>query len=180
MSYVPPQIPLPVQPVDYAAPNFNSRPGILIAVGIISVVLGCFGVLASAGGAFMSLGFMMLGAMPPAAFAPSSGTVTLKTGNGNTTVTGGMIVVQEEDGLDEALCRQVANVMGRKRELNDHRDTQLRALLAQAGKKIFPGDPQSLNPATIRANISESGTIPGVNEGGGSTYFIVGTGRIEV
>ena len=53
-------------------------------------------------------------------------------------------------------------------------------LLAQAGKKIFPGDANALTPAMIRSNITEAGTVPGIGADHGSTYFIVGTGRVEV
>src|SRR4051794_36297640 len=92
---MPPQSPIPVQPVSYLSPYASrGRPGILTAVGVMSIVVACFSFLGSLSGAFMALGFAMITATP-ARFAPPAATVVQPSANAPV-VSGGLILSPDD------------------------------------------------------------------------------------
>ena len=181
MSYYPPPVPgspppLPVQTFSYATPVHSGRPGILTAVGVVSICLACFSLLASASGVFTAVVFSTL-ARGPVVATPA--TITGNGTAGSWASGSATVVLDNVDGLDANASQLIVDAMTTKRALSDEREAQLKALMMKAGQKIFPGGASARTQVIIRNNISESGSIPGVGSGG-STYFIVGTGRIEV
>jgi len=176
MSNIPP-IPMPVRPLEYDnAYSRVGRPGILTAVGVMSIVVACISMLASVSGILMAALLAMMGTIKPMRLGPPVVTPSTQM---SPMASGGLLVAPEEDGLQVNTRAMIIATMRRRRSLNDAQATQLHVLLAQAGKKIFPGDVKTLTPGLVRSNITEAGTIPGDGTSSGSTYFIVGAGRIE-
>src|SRR5437773_10209951 len=66
MSYPPP---LPIGPLSYDVPSFRGRPGIVTAMGVMSIVIACASALASVVGLVWSVA-MVVAAQAPAAFTP--------------------------------------------------------------------------------------------------------------
>src|SRR5687768_1106014 len=89
----PPQSPPPPQQLplgamlEYSHPSAAHRPGIIIAVGVMSIVVGCISGLANLSGAFSGVAFMMMSRMQtpptptpaPAATAPAAGAAVATT-----------------------------------------------------------------------------------------------------
>jgi hypothetical protein len=125
----------------------------------------------------MSLGFVMMSraatAMPTKIVVSPPMTGTVATNSDGT-------VVSSDDGFNAGMTINIVSVLQRKRSLSERQVNQLMALLNQSGKRIFPFDAKAITPELIRNNITESGSLPGVGSSGGSTWFVVGTGRIEI
>jgi hypothetical protein len=173
--------PIPAQPVEtlsYALPPTNRRPGILTAVGIISIVVGCLSGLSSCGGVFSGVMFATLSSRMFAT-PPSPATPTPPAPNASrATVTIGGLPWDEadmEDGLEPPETRKVTNVLSRTRSLSDPRRQHLGILLAAHGKVIFP---------TVTGSSSEADIARAITGGGitadGANWYTVGTGRIEI
>jgi hypothetical protein len=103
MSFEPPIIPAPVQPISYMTPAARQRPGIMTAVGVISIVIGGFSALASVGGIVSAITYSMLSRMkiPPTytvatpAVTPMPATVPTTTSTstvGSVSLSGGATV----------------------------------------------------------------------------------------
>src|SRR5687768_7900362 len=59
-SAVPPPVPASVQPITYGMPSRSAgRPGIITAIGLLSIILGSFGVLFHLGMGVTTFGVMM-------------------------------------------------------------------------------------------------------------------------
>jgi hypothetical protein len=73
MSMPPPDFENPYQPIEYAQPA-PRRPGVLTAVGIISIVLGSLSVLMSCGGVFSGIMYLNMAGMtfPAQVVAPTA------------------------------------------------------------------------------------------------------------
>jgi hypothetical protein len=182
MTY-PPQPPLPVAPLYYGTPPRRGRPGLITAMGVMSIVVASLSGLASLWGVLGAFGMFMMSrlpAIPPPAPAPPA--VQTTGSGGGTAVVGGMVVdpASAEDGLPEPHKSLVAEVLCRGKNVNEKRRRQIDLLLTVAGQKIFPFVRPGISPQTIEANISESGRLPSVSAAPGPYYFVVGSGRIEV
>lgn len=159
-----------VEPLEYVTPqDLNPRPGILTAVGVMSIIIAGISFLASLAGAFGALGMLMASGitMPPMP-TPTTGP--------NRTVSGsGVIVYSDDAGFDDATVDELIEVFARRRSLTEPRETHLRALLQQHGQTILPV-PGGKKPTGeyLDNNITSDGAS------GRSVYYVVGTGRIEV
>src|SRR5262245_53643802 len=131
MSNVPPIIPLPVQPLEYTNPyHRSSRPGILTAVGVMSIVIACLSFLSSLSGIFMALVFVLMGKSMPSGPIPPAPTPAATVAPGvSPTVSGGLLVVPEVDGLPAQSRAMIIATMRRRHSLSDVRQTQLHLLL---------------------------------------------------
>src|SRR5512146_2405654 len=126
--FFPPQPPIPVQPIAYRAYTRQSKPGILTAVGILSIVLACVSFAAGIGGALMALGFAVMStrAMLPPPPAPAPVSSVIVSGNA---------IVSPDEALPRGTSLLIANILARKRDMSDRQIEQLKALLGQAGKR---------------------------------------------
>lgn len=174
-----PEAPLPVASLAYDNPYHRAgRPGILTAVGVISIILACLSGLASLWTGVMTTGLLMASQTPmPMVSVPAPPPVA---GGSQTIVSGGMIVVPENDGLAQAQREVVIRTIVRQQPMTPQRMRQLDELLMQAGKLIFPVAADSADQKLIEANINERGMLPSASGGMGPYYLIVGTGRVEV
>jgi hypothetical protein len=191
MTYQPPMptAPIPVAPLQWPAPppQRRGRPGIITAIGIMSIIVACIALMANLIITFMSFG-MLVGSRTPRMLTPPMPPPALNSGaaapNGATAIVGGIQIdpSESEDGVhDESLRLLVISGMVRARQLDEGRTKQLDLLLMVAGRSIFPFISPATAPQTIRANVSDSGRLPSASAGKkGPDYFIVGTGRVEV
>jgi hypothetical protein len=183
----PPTAPIPVAPLQWpeAPPVRRGKPGLITAMGIISIIVACMSGFANFVLTFVAVA-MLAGSRGPAVWTPPAPPVQVAPvgPTGATAVVGGLEVdpSQSEDGIhDENLRPMVIAGMTRARALDDGRRKQLDLLLMVAGRSIFPFISPGTQPQTIRANVSDSGRLPSAAAGKkGPDYFIVGTGRVEV
>jgi hypothetical protein len=63
-----PPTPAPVSTLDYSYATNRGRPGVVTAVGVISIVVACLTGLGSLMGMFSALGYIMMSRMPASAF----------------------------------------------------------------------------------------------------------------
>ena len=177
------QPPLPISPLAYGGwEKPFSRPGILTAVGIFSICLGALSFLVNAGGVFSNGAMLAMSKAPPSLFTMPPMTVTAKTAT-SPSVSGGLVVTPDEDGLPADKRATIMRVMNRgKTQLTQRQADSLDALLGQAGQKIFPfAAGGTFNPQAISANITERGDIPRADQTAPvGAYYVVGTGRVEV
>src|SRR4051812_20294280 len=59
---VPPQIPMPVLPLGYPAPIGSRRPGIITAIGVMSIVIAALGMVGSIMGGLYAIGLTAISA----------------------------------------------------------------------------------------------------------------------
>ena len=187
MTYHPPTAPIPVAPLQWPAapPPRRGRPGIITAIGVVSIIVASLGMVANLVITFTAFA-MLIASRGPKAFAPPMPPppANIAAPNGATAVVGGVQIdpTQSEDGVhDENLRPMIIAGMTRARSLDQGRRKQLDLLLMVAGRSIFPFISPTTTPQTIRANVSDSGRLPSASAGKtGPDYFIVGTGRVEV
>lgn len=185
MSYPPPHQPppLPVAPLAYDSVPRPWHPSIITAIGVLSIVIACFSALVSLYSSLASVGFYMMSqvAIPPAAIQASAATLPSPTPVPTVTV-GGFPMDGNDiaDGLAEQPRKNVMRVLEATVPLNEARVGQLDALMKFGGKLIFPSAADGATLQNIKANITESGRMPGADGAPGPQFFVVGTGKIEV
>ena len=165
----------------------RSRPGIITAMGVMSIVVACISGLFNLWAGMMGLGFLWMSQMrmPPAPAASvamaTTSPLNLPAGGGTVTV-GGIPMRPEEtdDGLTEPQRRVIVVTLTRLGGLDEQRQKHLDLLLAVSGQKVFPfATSPGLTMTKVRSNVTEKGTLPSARGGNGPDYFIVGTGRLE-
>jgi hypothetical protein len=204
MSSFPP--PLPVSPLGYdmAGGMQRGRPGIITAVGVMSIVVACLSGIFSLLGVVYAFGMFMVSKVPvpipttipsppglvastaPAA-APAAGAAG-GTDDGSTRTDGvvtiggvEMTAAESDEGLSGEQRQVVITTLTRMSGLNDGRQKHLDLLLSVAGKKVMPvAASPAITMQKIRANVTDYGILPSAaGDGRGPTYFLVGAGRLE-
>src|SRR5688572_15044125 len=122
----PPPFPMPVEPLGYGNPYYGRRrPGILTAVGVLSIIVGGLSFLASALGGAGAFVLMRTAAMPMPVMRPAPATApTTNVGSGGL-VSGDRLTTVGEDGLDADQAGVVISVLERRRRLSDEQKAQL-------------------------------------------------------
>ena len=189
MSYPPPPapiprptplVPVPVVPLD---PNwgrgFERKPGLVSAIGTISIVLA----LGTLVGCLFMLGWSVtmyaLSQRPPMTFvAPAliPPTVAMEPEHLGP-------IEDETSGLPRAQRQAIILTLTRLKpstSMSPKRREHLDALLAQTGRSMFPLKGDAVNTAMIRQSVTDSGVLPSSKAGQGPHFFIIGTGRVEV
>jgi hypothetical protein len=188
MSYPPP---LPISPLQYDSRMHEARPGIITAMGVMSIILGSIGALMSLSSIFSTFVFLAMARttipMPPPTPGPMNVTVNSPTGGGGGSPGGSVMVGgipttadTSDDTMPEAQRQIVIDTLGSMSNIDEQRQQQLDLLLSVSGQKVFPfGD--RITRDLIRRNVTERGTLPpSPNGGAGATYFLIGTGRLEL
>ena len=169
---LPPLAPLPFATLAYATPLANRRPGILTAVGIISIVIGCLSGLSSCGGVASGFMFMKMSGMTITPPAPAP----IVVGGGSVKIGGVPWDAQDtEDGLAPPQINSVTAALSRVRSLSDQRRAHLALLLAAHGKAMFPAITVDSTEAEIHSAINGAAMT---NDG--ANWYTIGTGRIEI
>jgi hypothetical protein len=178
MSHLPPQVPIPVMPVTFVTPSaYQRRPGIVTGLGVASIVVAVLTAIACF--VVMIWCFIMLA---NAASAPRTARMRPPVVMQNTGK-GAIAQAVEEDpinGLSKAKRNMAMAGLTRARALTPPRVKQMNALLARAGRLMFPITVQGSSAKLVQSNVSESGILPGARGGDGPNFYIIGAGRIEV
>jgi hypothetical protein len=170
-----PILPLRVEPLQYQLPVRSYRPGVLTAVGIMSIVFGAIGLLSSlinlVSTAIMAASPVMI-PVPTTAPFPQSPSITASP------------APLPNDGVVEMATnpqRQMVNdVFSERLPLSEPRRRMLDQLLAEAFDQIFPFSPETMTPERIGATVVDSGMLPGAAGVDGNSYFVLAGGRIEI
>jgi hypothetical protein len=161
---VAPPAPVPVHALTYSEAAGPRKPGIILALAIVTVVVACLSGLANlvfAGYALvqyqMARAYSMMSATPTAMATPPKADMTLNMSDATAAVN----AVQSVVNLDGA----------RVRELNK--------LLRQHGKDVFPTDDIDgpLTAAAVKEMIHEHGEAPADTAG---AYFVTDQGRVDI
>jgi hypothetical protein len=85
---------MPVTPLNYShAVSYHGRPGILTAVGVMSIVVACLSGLSSLWGTASAGMYFMMSRQPAAAFAPATPTPAPTTSTTTTTAAAGGVTI---------------------------------------------------------------------------------------
>jgi hypothetical protein len=86
--------PTPATPLNYShAASYHGRPGILTAVGVMSIVIACLSGLSSLWGTASAGMYFMMSRQPPSALAPAAPTPAPTTATTTTAAAGGTMIV---------------------------------------------------------------------------------------
>ena len=141
----PPPVPRPVVELNYASVLSRKRPGLVTAVGVLSVVLGSIGMLTGAFNAISS-GFFWFWALAGPAL----------TAAGAAAAASGPFSPQEVQAIVQGLEAWTP--------IPDDREQMLTGFFSDRGLTVLPAAPRPLTQQTVQARVSgstsdESGTI---------------------
>lgn len=179
---VPQQAPIPVQPLGYVppAPTYT-RPGIITAVAVISIIVASLSLLFSAGSALYGFGMAVASGVSRTSSTSTTtvATTTPPPAAGQATSAGEDV---DEDGMAKADRKTVVDAFASLHPLTDIRQKHLDALLELYGKKVLPLSGAALTPQAVRANVTDVGRFPSGTgkRSAGSDYFAVALGRFEI
>jgi hypothetical protein len=151
-------------PLTYACET-NQRPGIITAVGVISIVVGSLGILGSGLSGMYGIVFMIMSQVSNTMANVSAQTVT------------------EEDSLDtsQGLADSdraiVLAQVTKASSLTPERAGHLDSLLAQRGERIFGFAGQPVTPESISSRVTQSGRH---DEDERADFFVTGWGTVQV
>lgn len=162
--------PVPVETLNYLPPRPAGRPGIITAIGVLSIVIALFSGMTSLVLGFQAFGFYMLTKMS-AMVPPTPPPATAPVG----------IVQDPADGMDPSERRMVVAVLARLHpEMSVSRREHLDALLARTGRTMFQMRGAALTSPAIRASVSRDGRIPSARGDADGEYFVLPSGRVEI
>lgn len=160
-----PQDPLRVEPIGYYNPSqFVHRPGILTALGIVSIIVAGLGLLMNCVSVFST-------AMASNLTFPTAAPTTAAQGAGAAPVNAG------PSRLSAANRELALSAFDDIYPLSALRRQRLSSLLDSVGDDPFPFAESNFTPEKIRQTISSSGPMPGDAT---KQFYIVANGRIEV
>jgi hypothetical protein len=178
MSQLPPELPplpvvaLPAQPEYAHLANLGSaRPTVVTFIGVISVMLGCVGILAGLAFGLLDCG-LLIGATAATTIRtmPHTSASTTRSGSSSERVA--------SEGLSSGDRRKIAVGLQLIRPLSQLQLQQLDQLLAEHGQAIF-GPVDSFTPPMLAKTVARSGHVDSAGTGG-SDYFALGAGRLEL
>jgi hypothetical protein len=194
----PPPIPIPVQPLYYSMPP-RGRPGGVTAIGVLSIVLGCFGILASCGGFAMTRGFMGFAAARSAAMSRSSSTTMTSTGGGSSSTFSASAGASSSNGsagrsansgasantppAPTPAATATADGLALLEPITTAQRDQLLAMIADRGDWYLggPNDAGAWTPQDMAKLVKSHGQLtasPGEAHPG--FYFLLADGRLEL
>lgn len=161
-----PPPPIPAMPLAYAYET-NQRPGIITAIGVISIVVGSLGIIGSGLSGLYGVGIMLM-AQVSNAMANAGGQMSTATGDD---------VLDTSQGLADADRAVVLAQVTKALSLTPQRAEHLDSLLAQQGERIFAFAGQPITPEAVSSRVSKSGRH---EEEERADYFVTGWGTVQV
>lgn len=176
--------PPPIAALAYSVPLRAGRPGIITAIGVLSIVVASLSALANLYTAGSLLVFSMMASFAGSGgFAtPATATVQVSPAPAATSPTTGPAVYVSDRGFEEVTRGQVVGELANLRFLSAARVAQLDALLAKAGRDMFPVDGDEPPPAGRVESLvlsSTTGLSADPNVPGPDTFRTAG-GRFEL
>ena len=180
--------PPPMAGMTFPSTITPARPGILTAIGVISVIVGSLGTLAGlwSVGSLFAFSRMVTVANVLARAGPGGGPAGAGASPAAVPATapvgqGGPEVAVDEAGMDEVARRRVAEALSEVLFLSPPRLEQLDVLLAKSGRDIFPGLSAGATPDAIGNLVQGHGTSPSAGpNSAGPDYFRTRAGRVEL
>ncbi|HEX8521937.1 MAG TPA: hypothetical protein VF669_06745 [Tepidisphaeraceae bacterium] len=186
MSQSPPPIPIPaiIEPLPAIpvtnVPAFAHRPGIVTAIGWLSIVV-CVATMALCFAIFIGCTVMFARAQSGAASRaiakqqrPATRITVAKPAQE-------IFPVDPMNGLGASKRSAVLSALSRVRPMSSARRDQANALLSQAGQRMFPMTAATaVDLRVVQNNVTAHGVLPSARGGEGPTYFVIGTGRVEI
>jgi hypothetical protein len=170
---MPPRIPIRVEAIDFATPRAATRPGVLSAVGIMSIILASTSLLFSGGAVFVVMIDNAIRSSAPAmagAYSTTSYTIVEPAGP----------AVVIPDRMTPAARQIVISTLQRRQDLSEKRAHQLDLLLIKGGDGMFTFADDAMTPQNVLSSVTNSGQLPGFGGEPGNTFFVLTTGRIEL
>ena len=162
-----PGVAVPAQPLQYVVPQQHARPGLITAIGVISIVVASLSFVGSAFTVLQSAGYYMMSLMS-STVAAAQATATA------TAAVPPPVAMPEESaagprGMESEERQAAVRELTRLRPMTPSRKRHLDAILASAGRDM----------ATDR--VTDSGTMEGMRSGEiPPDYFVTPAGRLEV
>jgi hypothetical protein len=150
-------------PLGYAPPPANQRPGIITAIGVISIVVGSLSILASGLSAMYAAMFWLMATILPAMAAS------------------GAFPGQLPGGLMPAELTVISSTLQASQPLSGLQHSHLFAFLSEQGASIFDRTVTPVTPTAIRQMISASGSVPPAAPGEtGTVFYMLPAGRLDI
>ena len=155
------------------------RPGIITAIGVVSIVIASLSIVGGGISGLYAFGFYM---------AAQWSQAMNRTSNTSATATTTVINLDGDEvglnGLAEADRRLVGRAVEQLHPLTPTRQKVFDRLLAHSGAVIFPGvdeSDESLSLREIKEMVTEEGVLPSAQSGvAGADFLVTQAGRIEV
>jgi hypothetical protein len=159
-SPLPPPLPLPVQPLAYSIPFTRRRPGLITAIGVISIIVACMSGLASFGAGWATYGLTIV-AKRMARMPSSIPSSTMATSSFATPLN--VTLMPADAGI-------AVNALQSTLALDPSRLREMDRLMRLHGRAILGGDPDlPLTGAGVRAAVLSS-TPPSISGLGPATF----------
>jgi hypothetical protein len=161
--------PIPAQQLTYSNAAGPGRPGIVIAIAVIALIVAVASGLTNLGFALYSAGnFLMSSRWSAIAAATSASSAS----------TAGPTTLGANSGLQTSEVGVATNTMQSIGNLDGARVRELSKMMRSHGREIFGIDEDTdVTDAGIRTWIRQSGTAP---IGNGSAFFVTDAGRVDV
>jgi len=164
--------PLPVQPIAYSTP-VSYRPGLITAIGVISIVVGSLGLLFNGIAGLQAAGMVMISRVTQTAVARQA---AAKQATAAVTTAAPVDPVS----MPQPDRQTVLKGLSMHRPITPARREQLDALLLKCGRQIFKLQGADLTVNVVKENVTESGRLPDAKGGEGPDFFAIGEGQIEL
>ncbi len=186
-GFAPMPPPIPAQALAYPSPWAQARPGIITAIGVISIIVASISAVSSIGQAFTTFGLMAVSKATSAmARAQASSTPVLAAPPGapsaptNSDGTATPEIVGP-NGLGPEDRQVVEDVLTSAQPLDEARKAELDHYLARDGQSMFPTAGRSLTARQVKLSLSRNGATPdGGKDDPGHTYFVTGWGTLNI
>jgi len=158
---------------NYYSGAYVSRPGVLTAVGVFSILIASISLLVDFGGFFFAKFTTMVAtrtapvavvAAPPPAPAPQSAQTEYIA----------------PDGFSADQRKIVIDGLNQVRPISDVRQRQLDGLLADVGRQVIQISPENLTTDRVAAYVTETHDIPSGSGGPPDDMFTLGSGRLQL
>jgi hypothetical protein len=154
--------PLAVRPLEYSTP-MAGRPGIITAIGVISIVVASLSLMNSLGCGAQMFVLTMMSRMTGGGPAPVATVAPLP----------------RPFGMAEESRNLVVDTLAEIEPLAEMQRLHLDALLEEGGARMFAVPAEALTADLVRNNVSRSGERPGGADGP-VKFFVIGQGRMDI
>jgi hypothetical protein len=179
----PPYLPPPIR----ALPVGAGRPGIISAMGTMSIIVASISILASLVTGCQSMLFQKIGQVSrtmsqPRVVVNSGGAMPVQNApSGDASLVVGPEFTAGDHGLAPDNRAVVVGVLTEKRPMGPQRLRQLDAFLADQGQTAFPTGGSTLTPTGVRASVTGDSEYAGNGENDpGHTEFITNWGTLKI
>lgn len=163
---LPPTMPVPVQALPYSIPASSGRPGLIIAIAVLCIIVGCISGMVSFFSGLEAVGFFV---------ASKFSTMSARSA---TVVASPTASSAGSTGLPPADTAVATNELSHELSLSGAYVRELNKLLRSHGREIFGVDEDtSVTAASVRSAVTES-SPPG--QDGAPAHFVTVAGRVDL